>query len=219
MDSAVCLALAKRDGFAVHALSVDYGQRHAVELRAARTIAEWVGVESHTVLPLDLRAFGGSSLTDASMSVPKDGLSEGVPNTYVPARNTILLSLSLALAEVKGAEDIFIGVNAVDYSGYPDCRPQFITAFQALANIATKAATEQRKQATIHAPLLHLSKADIVRLGESLGVPFERTVSCYDPMEQDGEVVACGTCDSCRIRARAFAEAGVPDPTQYAAML
>lgn len=219
MDSAVCLAIAKRDGFAVHALSLDYGQRHAVELGAASVIAEWAGVESHTVLPLDLRPFGGSSLIDTSLSVPKEGLSEGVPNTYVPARNTILLSLALALAEVKEAEDIFIGVNAVDYSGYPDCRPQFIAAFQELANVATQAATEQGKRTSIHAPLLSLSKADIVRLGASLGVPFERTVSCYDPSEQGGEVVACGMCDSCRIRARAFVEARVPDPTRYATML
>lgn len=216
VDSAVCLALAKRDGFAIHSLSVDYGQRHAVELDAARAIAEWAGAESQTVLPLDLRSFGGSSLTDRSMPVPKEGLSEGVPNTYVPARNTILLSLALALAEVKGAQDIFIGVNAVDYSGYPDCRPQFIEAFQALARVATRAATEQHKPTTIHAPLINLSKAEIVRLGASLGVPFERTVSCYDPSERGGEVVACGQCDSCRIRARAFLEAGVPDPTPYA---
>lgn len=217
MDSVVCLALAKRDGFALHALSVDYGQRHAVELEAARGLARWAGVESHIVLPLDLRPLGGSSLTDRSMSVPKDGLGEGVPTTYVPARNTILLSLALALAEVRDAQDVFIGVNAVDYSGYPDCRPQFIAAFQELANVATQAATEQGKCTVIHAPLINLSKAEIVRLGISLSVPFEQTVSCYDPTEREGEVVACGMCDSCRIRAKAFLEARVPDPTLYAA--
>lgn len=216
MDSAVCLALAKRDGFALHALSVDYGQRHAVELEAARELARWAGVESHTVLPLDLRPLGGSSLTDLSMPVPKGGQREGVPNTYVPARNTLLLGLALALSEVKGARSVFIGVNAVDYSGYPDCRPEFIATFQELANVATKAATEEGNPVEIHAPLIVLSKAEIVRLGVSLGVPFEQTVSCYDPAEHEGEVVACGMCDSCRIRAKAFLEARVPDPTLYA---
>lgn len=216
MDSAVCLALARRDGYAVHTLSVDYGQRHAVELEAARRVAAWADSESHSVLTLDLRPFGGSSLTDLSLPVPKEGLGEGVPNTYVPARNTILLGLALALAEVKGAQDIFIGVNAVDYSGYPDCRPQFIEAFQKLANLATKATTEDGKRVTIHAPLLHLSKAEIVRLGASLGVPFEKTTSCYDPTGDGDKFIACGKCDSCRIRARAFEEAGVLDPTLYA---
>lgn len=216
MDSAVCLALARRDGYAVHTLSVDYGQRHAVELEAARQVAAWADSESHSVLTLDLRPFGGSSLTDLSLPVPKEGLGEGVPNTYVPARNTILLGLALALAEVKGVQDIFIGVNAVDYSGYPDCRPQFIKAFQKLANLATKATTEDGKRVTIHAPLLHLSKAEIVRLGASLGVPFEKTTSCYDPTGDGDRFIACGECDSCRIRARAFEEAGVLDPTLYA---
>jgi len=217
MDSAVCLALAKRDRFTIHALSVDYGQRHAIELDAARAVARWAGVESHVLMPLALRPFGGSSLTDRSMSVPKDGLGEGVPTTYVPARNTILLSLALALAEVRDAQDVFIGVNAVDYSGYPDCRPQFIAAFQELANVATQAAAEQGKCTTIHAPLINLSKAEIVRLGASLGVPFEQTVSCYDPTVHGVEVAACGRCDSCRIRGKAFSDAGVPDPTPYAA--
>ncbi|MER3413226.1 MAG: 7-cyano-7-deazaguanine synthase QueC [Armatimonadota bacterium] len=229
MDSAVCMALAKRDGFPVHALSIDYGQRHRVELDAARAVARWAEVESHLVVPLDLRPFGGSSLTDLSMPVPKEGLSDGVPTTYVPARNTILLSLALALAEVRQAQDIFIGVNAVDYSGYPDCRPKYIAAFQELANVALRATAEQGTPTTIHAPLINLSKAEIVRLGASLGVPFKQTVSCYDPCSRgrsrslggaaEGEegVIACGRCDSCRIRARAFSEAGVPDPTLYAA--
>lgn len=216
MDSAVCLALAKRDGYGVHALSVDYGQRHAVELDAARAVARWAGVESHVVMPLDLRPLGGSSLTDLSMPVPKEGLGEGVPSTYVPARNTILLSLALALAEVRGAQDIFIGVNAVDYSGYPDCRPRFIAAFQELANLALKATTEHGLPMRIHAPLIDCPKSEIVRLGVSLNVPFEQTVSCYDPSGREGGVIACGMCDSCRIRAKAFLEAGVPDPTLYA---
>lgn len=217
MDSAVCLALAKRDGFALHALSVDYGQRHAAELRSARQLAAWAGVDSHTVLALDLRPFGGSSLTDPSMPVPKEGLSEGVPSTYVPARNTVLLGLALALSEVKGAQEVFIGVNAVDYSGYPDCRPEFIAAFQELANVATKAATEDGKSVAIRAPLMHLSKAEIVLLGASLGVPFDMTMSCYDPTTSGEVVIACGACDACRIRAKAFADACVPDPTLYAA--
>ena len=200
MDSATTLAIAKRDGFTCHALSIRYGQRHAVELKAAARVAQALGVAEHKVLNLDLRAFGGSALT-ADMEVPKDRpaemIGDGIPSTYVPARNTIFLSLALGWAEVLGAFDIFIGATAVDYSGYPDCRPEYLRAFEQLANLATAAGAEGRGQFRIHAPLLRLSKAEIVRTGEALGVDFSLTHSCYDPAP-DG--TPCGRCDACRLR-------------------
>jgi len=217
LDSATCLALARRDGFAPHALSFRYGQRHAVELDAAAAIAAASGVP-HTVLTLDLGRLGGSALTDPSIPVPTGRPAEalgaaesGIPVTYVPARNTVFLAHALALAEVLGAADVFIGVNAVDYSGYPDCRPEFIAAFETMANLATKAAVEGRRL-RIHAPLLHTTKAGIIRLGAELGVDLAATVSCYDP---DPTGAACGSCDACVLRARGFAEAGLADPTRY----
>ena len=201
MDSATTLAIAKRDGYTPHALSIRYGQRHAVELEAAGRVAAALGVAEHKVLDLDLRAFGGSALT-ADLAVPKDRpveeIGDGVPPTYVPARNTIFLSLALGWAEVLGAFDIFIGATAVDFSGYPDCRPEYLHAFEHLANLATAAGTEGRGRFRIHAPLLHLSKAEIIRTGEELGVDFSLTHSCYDPAP-DG--TPCGRCDACRIRA------------------
>jgi 7-cyano-7-deazaguanine synthase len=211
LDSMVCAGLAREAGFAVTALTVDYGQRHRVELESARAIASSLA-ERHVVLPLDLRAFGGSALT-ADIAVPKDGVGEGIPVTYVPARNTIFLSLALGLAEASGAHDIFIGVNALDYSGYPDCRPEFIAEFERLANLATKAGVEGDKF-TIHAPLLHLSKADIAREAQRLGLDAALSHSCYDPLP-DGR--HCGKCDACRLRAKGFADAGLADPTGYAA--
>lgn len=207
LDSAVTAAIARRDGFAVAALTLEYGQRHAIEVEAAKLVARAVGIERHAILPIDLRAFGGSALTD-DIDVPKGGLAEGVPVTYVPARNTVFLALALAWAEALGARDLFIGVNAMDYSGYPDCRPEFIHAFERLADLATKAGAEgQRFQ--VHTPLIDLSKAEIVRLGNSLGIDLGMTTSCYDPGPK-GE--PCGGCDSCRLRAKGFAEAGVEDP-------
>ncbi len=203
--------MAKRDGFAPHALSVRYGQRHAFELQAAQRVAALMSVPLKTI-DLDLRAIGGSALTD-DIAVPKEGLSPGIPVTYVPARNTILLALALGYAETLEAQDLYIGVNAIDYSGYPDCRPAFVEAFERLANLATAAAVEGRARYAVHAPLLQLSKADIVRLGTSLGVPYGLTHSCYDP---DAGGRACGRCDSCRLRAAGFRDAGVPDPTPYA---
>jgi len=212
LDSSTCLAIAREEGFAPHALAVRYGQRHAHELRAAERVAAAAGV-TLKVVELDLRAIGGSALT-GEMEVPKDApLGQGIPVTYVPARNTVLLALALGYAEVLGAQDLYIGVNAIDYSGYPDCRPAFVRAFEALANVATAAAVEGRARYTVHAPLLQLSKAEIIRLGTRLGVPYGLTHSCYDP---DLEGRACGRCDSCRLRRRGFAEAGVPDPTPYA---
>jgi 7-cyano-7-deazaguanine synthase len=210
LDSMVCAGLAREAGFSVVALTVDYGQRHRVELESARTIAERM-VDRHIVLPLDLRAFGGSALT-SDLAVPKDGVGEGIPVTYVPARNTIFLSLALGLGEASGARDIYIGVNALDYSGYPDCRPEFIEEFQRLANLATKAAVEG-DPFTVHAPLLHLTKADIAREAQRLGLDAALSHSCYDPLP-DG--THCGQCDACRLRAKGFAEAGVADPTSYA---
>ena len=207
LDSSTCLAIAREDGFAPHALSVRYGQRHAFELLAAEKVARAMQVPLKTV-ELDLRAIGGSALTD-DIEVPKEGVKPGIPVTYVPARNTILLGLALGFAETLKARDIFIGVNAIDYSGYPDCRPAFVEAFEKLANVATA----QGGPYEIHAPLLELSKADIVRLGTRLGVPYGLTHSCYDP---DPEGRACGECDSCRLRAAGFRDAGVPDPTPYA---
>jgi len=211
MDSAAVVAIAREQGFAVHALSVRYGQRHTSELDAARRVAEAEGVVAHKVVDVDLRSIGGSALTDDAIDVPEAG-GEGIPSTYVPARNTIMLSLALGWAEVLGANDIFCGVNAVDYSGYPDCRPEFIAAFQALANLATKAGVEGAGL-HVHAPLQFLSKADIVREGVRLGVDFGLTVSCY---QADAEGRACGHCDACRLRAAGFADAGVADPTRYA---
>jgi 7-cyano-7-deazaguanine synthase len=208
LDSVTALAIAQADGFDCHALSVDYGQRHHSELDAAKRVSEAAGVPLK-VLPLDLRAIGGSALT-ADIDVPEGGTS-GIPVTYVPARNTIMLSLALAYAEVLDANDIFIGVNAVDYSGYPDCRPEFIEAFQQMARLATKAAVEGA-QVTIHTPLIDLTKAEIIRRGSDLGVDYSLTVSCY---QADGEGRACGACDSCLIRRDGFRAAGVTDPTKY----
>jgi 7-cyano-7-deazaguanine synthase len=210
LDSMVCAGLACEQGFSVAALTVDYGQRHRVELDAARTIAAELA-ERHIVLPLDLRAFGGSALT-SDIDVPKDGVGLGIPVTYVPARNTIFLSLALGLAEASGARDIFIGVNALDYSGYPDCRPQFIAEFERLANLATKAGVEGQGFA-IHAPLLEMTKSEIAREAERLRLDAALSHSCYDPLP-DG--MHCGRCDACRLRSKGFAEAGLKDPTAYA---
>ena len=206
----VCAGLAREEGFAVIALTIDYGQRHRVELDAAAAVAERLA-DRQVVLPLDLRAFGGSALTD-DIAVPKDGVGEGIPVTYVPARNTIFLSLALGLAEASGARDIYIGVNALDYSGYPDCRPEFVEEFERLANVATKAGVEGEK-IRIHAPLLHMTKADIAREAERLGLDAGMSHSCYDP---DPQGRACGQCDACRLRAKGFADAGIEDPTVYA---
>jgi 7-cyano-7-deazaguanine synthase len=210
LDSATVLALARQQGYACHALSVDYGQRHHAELAAAQRVAQVLGAVQHRVIHVDLTAFGGSALTDANIAVPEHP-STGIPLTYVPARNTIMLSLALAWAEVLQAQDIFVGVNAVDYSGYPDCRPEYIAAFEHMANLATKAAVEG-KRLTLHAPLLSLSKADIVKRGVQLGVNYSLTVSCY---QADEEGRACGVCDSCRLRRAGFESAGMPDPTRY----
>ena len=210
LDSMVCAALAREAEFGVLALTVDYGQRHRVELESAAAIADQLA-DRHIVLPLDLRAFGGSALT-GDVAVPKDGVGEGIPVTYVPARNTIFLSLALGLAEAGGARDIFIGVNALDYSGYPDCRPEFIAGFETLANIATKAGVEG-ETFTIHAPLLDMSKADIAGEAQRLGLDAGLSHSCYDPLP-DGR--HCGECDACRLRAKGFADAGLTDPTAYA---
>ena len=211
MDSAVVLALAREQGFAVHALSVRYGQRHTSELEAADRVSSALGAVAHKTVNVDLRLIGGSALTDSDMEVPEAGGS-GIPTTYVPARNTIMLSVALGWAEVLGAADIFCGVNAVDYSGYPDCRPEFIDAFEKLANLATKAGVEGAGL-RIHAPLMKMSKADIVREGMRLGVDFGQTVSCYRADELGR---GCGHCDACQLRAVGFADAGVPDPTHYA---
>jgi len=210
LDSMVCAALAREAGFSVTALTIDYGQRHRVELDAARVIAAELAAR-HIVLPLDLRAFGGSALT-SDIDVPKDGGGPGIPVTYVPARNTIFLSLALGLAEASGARDIFIGVNALDYSGYPDCRPQFIAAFEHLANLATKAGVEG-DEFTIHAPLLEMTKGEIAREAERLGLDTALSHSCYDPLPNGTH---CGRCDACRLRSKGFAEAGLKDPTAYA---
>ncbi len=215
LDSATALAVAQRDGFRCHALSIAYGQRHTAELDAARRVAQSLGAADHRVLTLDLRAIGGSALT-ADLAVPKDRseeeMTQGIPITYVPARNTVFLALALGWAEVLGSFDIYMGVNAVDYSGYPDCRPEFVTAFEGLANLATKAGVEGRGRFRIHAPLIQLTKAEIIRLGISLGVDYSLTHSCYDP-SPDG--LACGRCDSCVIRRTGFVAAGVTDPTKY----
>lgn len=211
LDSATVLAMARAQGLDCHCLSLDYGQRHRAELVAAERVATALGAASHRTIALDLRAFGGSALTDSAIDVPTGGVVPGIPVTYVPARNTIMLSLALAWAEVLGAQDIFCGVNAVDYSGYPDCRPEYIKAFEAMANLATKAAVEGARL-TVHAPLIDLSKAGIIRAGAQLGVDYALTVSCY---QADDEGRACGVCDSCRLRREGFAAAGVADPTRY----
>tara|TARA_B100001971_G_scaffold214276_1_gene250825 strand:+ start:2559 stop:3263 length:705 start_codon:yes stop_codon:yes gene_type:complete len=215
LDSTTVLAMAKRDGFACHALSFRYGQRHEVELAAASKVASVLGIEQHVVVDIDLRIFGGSALT-ADVEVPKhdspDDLGDEIPVTYVPARNTIFLSFAVAWAEVLGASDVFIGVNALDYSGYPDCRPEFIEAYRNMANLATKAGVEGTTQLKIHTPLIDLTKAEIIRRGLDLGVDYGLTTSCYDPTP-DG--AACGRCDSCLLRRRGFEEANVSDPTLY----
>ncbi len=210
LDSATALAIARAQGFACYALSLDYGQRHHAELNAARQVAQSLGVVEHKILPISLDAIGGSALTDPDIAVPEQG-GEGIPVTYVPARNTVFLSLALGWAEVLGARDLFVGVNAVDYSGYPDCRPEYIQAFEKLANLATKAGVEG-EHFEVHAPLIEMSKAQIIQAGSRLGVDYALTVSCYQADEQGR---ACGRCDSCRFRAQGFAEAGVPDPTRY----
>ncbi len=214
LDSSTCLAAAVADGFEAHALSVDYGQRHKGELAAARAVARALGAAGHRVVKVDLSTFGGSALTDAKIAVPKGrshrAMAHDIPVTYVPARNTVLLALALAHAETLGAEDIYLGVNAIDYSGYPDCRPGFLRAFERLARVATKAGVEGRPL-RIHAPLLRLSKAGIVKLGTRLGVPYRLTLTCYDPVRGR----ACGACDACQLRRKGFQEAGVPDPTPY----
>lgn len=210
LDSATALAIALSEGFACHALSVDYGQRHEVELDAARRVAKALGVAEHRVMQVDLAGIGGSALTDAAIAVPEQP-TKGIPVTYVPARNTLLLSLALAWAEVLESRDVFVGVNAVDYSGYPDCRPAFIAAFERLAALATKAGVEG-KPTRIHAPLIKLSKADIIRRGTGLGVDYSQTVSCY---QADEEGRACGRCESCRLRREGFKAAGIVDPTRY----
>lgn len=210
MDSAVTIAMAREQGFEVYALSVAYGQRHSSELEASARVSRLLGAATHKTVHVDLRSIGGSALT-ADIDVPEDG-GDGIPVTYVPARNTIMLSIALGWAEVLGSSDIFCGVNAVDYSGYPDCRPAFIEAFQTLANVATKAGVEGAGL-RIHAPLMHMGKGDIVREGLRLGVDFAETVSCY---QADAQGRACGHCDACRLRAEGFAKAGVPDPTRYA---
>ena len=211
LDSATTLAIARDAGFDCYCLSLDYGQRHRIELEAAATVATALCASEHRVLHLGLDEFGGSALTDTRIAIPVDGVQPGIPATYVPARNTIMLSLALAWAEVLGSRDIFVGVNAVDYSGYPDCRPEYIAAFETMANLATKAGVEGRKL-TVHAPLIDLSKAEIIRIGSKLGIDYRATVSCY---QADQQGMACGVCDSCRLRREGFAAAGVADPTPY----
>ncbi|TVR97163.1 MAG: 7-cyano-7-deazaguanine synthase QueC [Wenzhouxiangellaceae bacterium] len=213
LDSATVLAEARAAGHVCHTLAVDYGQRHRAELVAAKRVSTALGAHSHKVLGVDLRAIGGSALTD-DIEVPTEP-GEGIPVTYVPARNTLMLSLALGYAEVLAATDLWIGVNAVDYSGYPDCRPQFIAAFEALCQVATKAGVEGSRFA-VHTPLIHLSKADIIRRGVALGVDYALTVSCY---QADAEGRACGRCDSCRLRRQGFEQAGIPDPTRYASLM
>ena len=211
LDSATTLAIARDAGFACHCFSLDYGQRHRVELDAAARVAKTLAASEHRIVRLDLGAFGGSALTDNAIAVPVNGVQSGIPVTYVPARNTIMLSLALAWAEVLGSHDIFVGVNAVDYSGYPDCRPEFIAAFESMARLATKAGVEGGKL-TIHAPLIDLTKAQIISRGIALGVDYGLTVSCYQANDQG---LACGVCDSCRLRREGFSAAGLADPTPY----
>ncbi len=212
LDSATVLALAKREGYVCHALSFDYGQRHSAELLAAQRVATALNAADHRIFRMDLAMFGGSALTDVGMAIPEIP-AEGIPATYVPARNTIMLSVALAWAEVLKSAAIFIGVNAVDYSGYPDCRPEYIAAFETMANLATKAGVEG-KRLHIHAPLIQLSKAEIIQLGTRLGVDYGMTVSCY---QADSSGRACGVCDSCRLRRLGFQQAEIPDPTRYRA--
>jgi 7-cyano-7-deazaguanine synthase len=219
VDSATALAVARAEGFEAYALTFDYGQRHVVEVEAARRVAQALGARDHKVVRIDLRAFGGSALTD-EIAVPTDRspteIGHGIPVTYVPARNTIFLAFALAWAEVLGASDVFLGVNALDYSGYPDCRPEYIAAFQRLADFATKAGVEGRQRLRIHTPLIALTKADIIRRGTALGVDYGLTTSCYDPAPPpDG--AACGRCDACALRLKGFAEAGLRDPARYRA--
>jgi len=211
LDSATCLAIARAEGYACHALSFAYGQRHEAELVAASRVASVLGAIEHRVMQIDLAIFGGSALTDRGIAVP-EAATMGIPVTYVPARNTVFLSFALAWSEVLGAHDIFIGVNAVDYSGYPDCRPEFVAAFEHMANLATRAGVEDAERLRIRAPLISLSKAEIIRRGEALGVDYSLTVSCY---QADADGRACGRCDSCRLRREGFAAAGVSDPTRY----
>ena len=211
LDSATCLAIARSQGFDCYCLSFNYGQRHTAELQAADRVVKALDASEHRVLNLALAQFGGSALTDTNIAVPVDGVQPGIPVTYVPARNTIMLSLALAWAEVLGSRDIFVGINAVDYSGYPDCRPEYLAAFESMANLATRAGVEGQKL-TIHAPLIHLTKAEIIRTGAALGVDYGLTVSCYQADELGR---ACAVCDSCRLRAEGFAAAGIPDPTPY----
>ncbi len=211
LDSATCLAIARSQGFESYCLSFDYGQRHRAELAAAERVVKALGAREHRVIDFGLAQFGGSALTDKNIAVPVDGVQPGIPVTYVPARNTIMLSLALAWAEVLGSLDIFVGVNAVDYSGYPDCRPEYIAAFEKMANLATKSGVEGARL-KIHAPLIDLSKAEIIKTGSALGVDYGLTVSCYQA-DDDGR--ACGVCDSCRLRAEGFAAAGIADPTRY----
>ena len=213
LDSTTCLALAKAEGYEPYAISFAYGQRHSAELEVARKNARGMGAVDHLLVEFDLRKMGGSALT-SDMAVPKGGPGSDIPSTYVPARNTIFLSFALGWAEVLGSFDIFIGVNALDYSGYPDCRPEYIAAYETVANLATKAGVEKTGRFTIHTPLISLSKAQIILKGISLGVDYARTHSCYDPAK-DG--LACGLCDSCRLRLKGFAEAGLEDPVQYVA--
>ena len=210
LDSATCLAIAKQQGFACYALSVDYHQRHIAELQAANAIAQTLGASAHKTVRLELRLFGGSALTDNNIAVPVHKTS-GIPVTYVPARNTIMLSLALAWAEVLTAQDIFIGVNALDYSGYPDCRQEYVAAFQEMANLATKSAVEGQK-ITVHAPLINMTKAEIIQKGVQLGINYAMTVSCYQANENG---LACGLCDSCRLRREGFAKANIADPMRY----
>ena len=211
LDSATCLAIARSEGYECHALSLAYGQRHTAELDAAARVATTLGAVEHRVMMVDLAAFGGSALTDPAIALPESP-GEGVPVTYVPARNTVFLSFALAWSEVLGAHDIFIGVNAVDYSGYPDCRPEYIAAFERMANLATRAATEELQPLFIRTPLIQLGKADIIRQGRTLGNDYSITVSCYQADEQGR---ACARCDACRQRQAGFVEAGMPDPTRY----
>jgi 7-cyano-7-deazaguanine synthase len=222
LDSATVLAIAHRDGFEPYALSFRYGQRHQTELHRAKTIAERMRVAKHTIIDMDLSTWGGSALTDPNLKVPKkdaiDPLSQDIPITYVPARNTVFLSFALGWAEVLGASDIFIGVNALDYSGYPDCRPEFIAAFEQMANLATKQGVENKKFVSkqplkIRTPLIDLTKAEIIRLGLDLGVDYSQTLSCYDPVD---DVLACGHCDACLLRLRGFSQNGIADPAPYA---
>lgn len=213
LDSTTCLAIAKNQGFTPYAISFDYGQRHNHELAIARANAKKLGAKEHLVISFDLRAMGGSALT-ADIDIPKDGVSEQIPVTYVPARNTVFLSLALGWAEVLGSFDIFIGVNALDYSGYPDCRPEFIKSFEQTANLATKAGVEGTDRFKIHAPLMVMSKAEIIKTGTSLGVDYSLTHSCYDPTPAG---LSCGKCDSCRLRLKGFKEADLIDPLQYVA--